>query len=252
MKIIAAMAVALVIVVAPISLGPTNPIGTPHADLTDDAAPLVVPPDWDAGALASNPTKWSPPIGGDGDRSVGTTRTVAPGGDAGHHVDMGGTGAEAGEALGTSVGELQCLLCEEHHVPDNKGNGHWFHGFQLGSAQICEDNPGAEMCRACGETSECHDAAKFNFDNPQDVYSGRCHKPCAPAYVLLELSSEVSQLASSVDTQSMASLAQMIDSESHLEFDPKRNAVRLIDCGDVVRKEWIVDAVAELLPATIP
>lgn len=211
MKIIAALAVAFVIAIDPISLGPTNANDTPHADLTVDAVPSVVVPD----------------------------------------VGIGGLSDDAGETSGTPEGELQCLLCEEHHVPDGNGDGHWFHGFHLGTAQICEDNPGADLCRACGDTSECHDARLFDRDNPQEVYRGRCHQPCAPSYVLRELSSGVTRLASSSDTRSVTALAQMINGERHLEFDANQQAVRLIECDGGVRQEWIVDPIAELLAAAI-
>ena len=163
-----------------------------------------------------------------------------------NHVAVGGTGGEAEVALGAmSDAGLQCLICVERHESDTRGNGHWFHGFVLGTEEICEENPGAEMCRACGGESECHDIEEFDLSDPEDVYFGRCHQPCAPAYVLLELGSEVSQLASSSDTRSMTTLAQMINNEPHLEFDPTRNAVQLLECGGGVRQEWIVDRIAD-------
>ena len=172
-----------------------------------------------------------------------------------NHLAVGGTGNEAEVALGaTSEAGLQCLICIELRGPDGEGDLHWFHGFLLDTEEICEENPGVEMCRACGGESQCHDLEDFDLSDPEDVFFGRCHQPCAPAYVLLDLSSEVSQLASSLDTRSMTTLAQMINNEPHLEFDPTRNAVQLLECGGGVRQEWIVDRIAGsrlLLPAAI-
>lgn len=162
---------------------------------------------------------------------------------------MGGTIGETGVATGATPDPgLQCLLCAELHIPDPDGNGLWLHGFHLGSAEFCEDNPGAGMCRACGDTSECHDWFELELHEIDPIYVGRCHQPCAPSYVLLELSSEVSQLASRLDTRSMTTLAQMIAREPHLEFDANRNAVQLLECGGGVKQEWTVESQL-LLPA---
>lgn len=148
--------------------------------------------------------------------------------------------------LAAQGGGLDCLLCIDVQGPDGADGHRWYHGFLLTSGAFCDQNPGLESCRACGGASECHSADDMGPDN--ETSWGRCHKPCTPTFALLELSSEVSQLASSLDNRAIATLASKIVAEPQLEYDRSRNAVQLLDCSGIVTQEWILGQMVESFP----
>lgn len=145
--------------------------------------------------------------------------------------------------LASQEGGLDCLVCVDFQGPDGEGGWGWYHGFVLNSGSFCDQFPELESCRACGGTSHCHSTADAGHHN--ELSYGRCHQPCAPMFALLELSSEVSQLASSSDSRAIATLAAKIATEPQLEYDHSRNAVRLLDCpSGLVKQEWVLGHVA--------
>ena len=127
--------------------------------------------------------------------------------------------------------QLQCAHCHQSQI--NYGDGPiWIHWFDLDST-MCDEWPDAEMCRACGGSSECHD------QNPEDddVLLGKCHQPCAPAFVLRDLDRAVTVLAANVDSQTGPILAGRVAEETSLVYDASGNAVELIGCEGVL-KRW--------------
>ncbi len=139
--------------------------------------------------------------------------------------------------------EVLCLLClewveNEEPDPAKKPEWQWYHYFDPDSGPACAADP-AEMCRACGGTSECH--------LPGHPDEGACHRSeCPTSYLtLLEIGTTMTNLASHVDDRTGPILAQTIAREPRLAYDETLRAVKLTRCDGTVAGTWYLGRSAQ-------